>query len=230
VIHILLGNAAEDVDAVLDAGKSHKPLHWIVPKTAHVDDPALMHLPARGFAARAVVATEPRETKRRGRYAATIRAVKLLTPAVPLAFIRKNHPSWEWPSYPKGYVTVDGRIERRLEQLIRRYRGPNEGLSKSVLLTKYERDRDARRQCIAHYGTACHTCGLSFGETYGDIAEGFIHVHHLKTVASHNGKKHPINPVKDLRPVCPSCHAVIHLQTPPLSIPRLKRILEAARS
>src|SRR6266852_5445113 len=100
MIHILLGDAGRDTDAILKAGKSHKSLPWIVPKSAHVGDPALMHLPARGFAASAVVATEPQKTRRRGKYGATIRVIALLTPAVPLAFIRKNHPTWKWPTYP----------------------------------------------------------------------------------------------------------------------------------
>ena len=35
----------------------------------------------------------------------------------------------------------------------------------------------------AHYGATCFACGFSFGEVYGETADGFIHVHHLKAIA-----------------------------------------------
>jgi predicted HNH restriction endonuclease len=45
---------------------------------------------------------------------------------------------------------------------------------------------------------------------YGPLAEGFIHVHHVKQL-SEIGAEYEVDPVADLRPVCPNCHAVIHL-------------------
>ena|SRR5216683_2733191 len=124
MIHILLGNAEDDVDSVLNAAKTRKPLvGWIVPKGAHAGDRALFHLPAQGLAARGVIRTEPRVhgQRRYGRYRETIREITLLDPAVPLAFLRENHRSWKWPTYPKGYTTIDGRIEERLEELLKGY-------------------------------------------------------------------------------------------------------------
>ena len=59
-----------------------------------------------------------------------------------------------------------------------------------------------------------YVCGFSFGATYGEVAEGYIHVHHLVPL-SEIGEGYEVDPVKDLRPVCPSCHAVIHLGRPP---------------
>ena len=47
--------------------------------------------------------------------------------------------------------------------------------------------------------------------------EGLIHVHHLKSLAE-IGHSYQVDPIKDLMPVCPNCHAVIHsgpdLRTP----------------
>jgi predicted HNH restriction endonuclease len=91
-------------------------------------------------------------------------------------------------------------------------------------VTVYERNPLARQQCIAHYGCTCFTCGFSFGEVYGEIADGYIHVHHLKAVARRGGE-YVIDPIRDLRPICPNCHAVAHLRNPPLSIAELKRML-----
>ncbi len=230
MIHILAGDATGDITAVLDAAKNHTAIRWIVPKRARSSDPALFHLPGRGFAARGVIESELKQDTP-GRYSATIRGIMLLSPAVPLAFVRKHHPGWKWPTYPRSYATIDGAIETRLEELLDSYQSGfaeplTEGISKSVSVTVYERNPIARQQCIEHYGAICFACGFSFGEVYGETAEGFIHVHHLKLVAEAGERK--VDPIKDLRPICPNCHAVIHLQNPPLTIVELKRMLKEA--
>jgi hypothetical protein len=231
MLHILAGNAEEDVAVILRAAVSGKPVDWIVPKKAQSDERVLFHLPSRGFAARGVIASEP-EQDEPGRYGASVRAVTLLNSAVPLAFVLKNHLAWKWPTYPRSYATIDGDVEKRLEELLDSYQAGFaeplvEGAAKAVSITVYERNPLARQQCIAHYGATCFACGFSFGDVYGETAEGFIHVHHLKAVAGAGERK--VNPVKDLRPLCPNCHAVIHLQNPPLSIVELKRMLKLAR-
>lgn len=85
-----------------------------------------------------------------------------------------------------------------------------EGAIRQVLVNRYERDPIARRRCIAHYGPNCVVCQFSFGSVYGPLAEGFIHVHHLIPL-SQVGGAYVVDPVADMRPVCPNCHAVIHL-------------------
>ena len=233
MIHVLVG-ATDEVDAVLKAAKNGKSVRWRVPKKSHANDPALFYLPGYGFAARGVIATEPLEYEL-GKYGANVRDVVVLASVVPLAFIHKNHPSWSWLNAKmKSYTTIDGAIETRLEELLGGYQVSfaeplTEGTAKTSSITVYERKPIARQQCIAHYGTDCHACGISFGETYGETAEGYIHVHHLKAIAKRGGK-YAVDPIKDLRPICPNCHAVIHLQTPPLSILELKRMLKRART
>ncbi len=44
----------------------------------------------------------------------------------------------------------------------------------------------------------------------GPLADGFIHVHHVKPLSA-IGAEYIVDPVSDLRPVCPNCHAVIHM-------------------
>jgi len=59
------------------------------------------------------------------------------------------------------------------------------------------------------HGTACAVCGIDFEKVYGELGKGFIHVHH--TVPIHTiGEEYTINPEKDLIPVCPNCHAMLH--------------------
>jgi hypothetical protein len=45
MLHILAGNADDDIGLVLEAAKSGEAVSWIVPKKAHSNDRALFHLP-----------------------------------------------------------------------------------------------------------------------------------------------------------------------------------------
>ncbi len=96
-----------------------------------------------------------------------------------------------------------------------------EGAKKTVTVNSYERNPKARFRCLEHWGTICVVCGFDFEKTYGEIGKGFIHVHHLIPVAK-IGKSYQIDPISDLRPVCPNCHAMIHLKNPPLSLEELE--------
>jgi predicted HNH restriction endonuclease len=58
-----------------------------------------------------------------------------------------------------------------------------EGAVRQVSRNEYERDPDARQRCIEHYGCRCFVCGFDFGQVYGEIGSGFIHVHHLKPLS-----------------------------------------------
>ena len=102
-----------------------------------------------------------------------------------------------------------------------------EGKVRQVLVNTYERNPAARAKCIAHYGTACSVCSFDFGTTYGDIGEGFIHVHHLREVSS-IGNEYEIDPIEDLRPVCPNCHSMLHTARPALTIVSLRQLLKTA--
>lgn len=104
-----------------------------------------------------------------------------------------------------------------------------EGGKYQVTVNAYERNRDARTECIEQYGTRCVVCGLSFGEAYGEIADGYIHVHHLRPL-SEIGAEYRVDPVKDLRPVCPNCHAVLHLRKPAFSIEEVMELLREQRN
>jgi len=100
-----------------------------------------------------------------------------------------------------------------------------EGSIVELTLSTYERDPAARRACLNHYGTRCQVCGLDFGETYGELGQGFIHVHHI-TPLSHVREAHVVDPIKDLIPVCPNCHAMLHINHgEPLSVGDLRDIL-----
>ncbi len=84
-----------------------------------------------------------------------------------------------------------------------------EGIQKRVTTNKYERNAEARKHCIDHYGSSCQICGFNFEERYGTIGKGFIHVHHIIPL-SQISKEYVVEPIKDLIPVCPNCHSMLH--------------------
>lgn len=84
-----------------------------------------------------------------------------------------------------------------------------EGRLETFLSTKYERNPQARAACLAHYGDTCRVCGMNFGQTYGADFKGIIEVHHIVPI-SQIGRDYMVDPIKDLIPVCPNCHAAIH--------------------
>jgi 5-methylcytosine-specific restriction protein A len=134
-------------------------------------------------------------------------------------------------SYP-GVVDLTGDFaadtEEALPEEVRDPRRYIEGACRTVTVNAYERDRRARRECIAHHGASCVICGFDFGAVYGPEAEGHIHVHHLRPVAAAGGE-YVLDPRVDLRPVCANCHSVIHLGNGCRSIAEVQGMLAAAR-
>ena len=51
------------------------------------------------------------------------------------------------------------------------------------------------------------------------------HVHHINQIAT-IGNLYEIDPVKDLRPICPNCHSIIHKQKIALSIEDIKELIQ----
>jgi len=61
---------------------------------------------------------------------------------------------------------------------------------------------------------------------YGEMGKDFIHVHHLIELSSIS-KEYSVNPITDLVPVCPNCHAMLHKVKPAHTIENLKMILKS---
>jgi hypothetical protein len=104
----------------------------------------------------------------------------------------------------------------------------SEGGSKTVELTTYERNATARRLCIEHYGLNCQACGMNYEDKYGAIGADLIHVHHVTPLSS-IGEAYQIDPVRDLVPLCASCHHVAHQRTPPYPIAEIRHAVATQR-
>jgi 5-methylcytosine-specific restriction protein A len=68
---------------------------------------------------------------------------------------------------------------------------------------------------------------MDFEKMYGEIGHGFIHVHHIIPIST-IGEEYKIDPIKDLVPVCPNCHAMLHKgkEGEVLTIDKLKEIID----
>lgn len=98
-----------------------------------------------------------------------------------------------------------------------------EGEVERVLVNRYERNPRARALCLRHHGHRCKVCDLDFGDRYGAVGREFIHVHHVVPISFARIRK--LNPERDLVPVCPNCHAMLHRRDPPFDVEELQQIL-----
>jgi hypothetical protein len=126
----------------------------------------------------------------------------------------------------QGYILVNPEIQfDTLAEEIPSIESVFEGAIKRINVNKYERNIVARKMCISYYGAKCSVCSFDFEKTYGVIGENFIHVHHLKQLSSIKSE-YLVDPINDLVPVCPNCHAMLHKKEPPFSIQELKLIIK----
>jgi len=156
---------------------------------------------------------------------------------LPVEALKQVIPSEHWDRFQASGVAVHSAAEdlealweSHVGQVV--YLSPEEsfpgtfpeGALTRIQVNHYERDRAARRACIERWGHACVVCGIDFEEAYGPFAKGFIHVHHLRELST-VGENYEVNPIADLRPVCPNCHAMLHTSRPALTIAKLRGTL-----
>jgi 5-methylcytosine-specific restriction protein A len=122
---------------------------------------------------------------------------------------------------PQGPVKVSETLANYIDNNMDEYGSDNlfpdsdnmdkcyEGAKLQVLVNKYERSSIARQRCIEHNGHCCFVCGIDFEKRYGEIGKNFIHIHHIVPL-NEIGEEYKVDYKKDLIPVCPNCHAMLH--------------------
>ena len=97
------------------------------------------------------------------------------------------------------------------------------GKGKKIYSTTYERNSKARKACLRKYGYKCQICGFDSQLVYGEEFKNKIHVHHI--VPIHEIKsEYQIDPEKDLIPVCPNCHMILHSKKKDGTYPSVKEL------
>lgn len=159
---------------------------------------------------------------------------------LPVEHLKTAVPAVKWDRLQGSGVLVRSPHDASLEALwlehvhASPYREPDElppgeyeeGAVTRVEVNRYERDRAARAACIAHHGTTCVVCGFDFQQRYGPLGKDFIHAHHVREIST-LGAGYKIDPVKELRPLCANCHAMVHRSRPALTPQSLKARLRA---
>lgn len=148
----------------------------------------------------------------------------------------KDFPEVPWDNLMGSGVRV---VEEVAEELLSRWYAhvgiePNiypddlptyiEGPAKMTVVNRYERNYAARAKCIEYHGTACHVCGFDGASAYGKMGANLIHVHHLIEIST-IGVQYQVDPIKDLVPVCPNCHAMIHRRRPAYSVAEVQKMI-----
>jgi predicted HNH restriction endonuclease len=128
----------------------------------------------------------------------------------------------EWASDNKFYWYIRAAIQRAFTSLcwdaplrknetiaVADFDPRFEGAKKRRLMSARERDPQLKAACIRIHGYNCSICGINLGTVYGQLGRNFIQVHHLESLSSRKAPS-KTDPMKDLIPVCPNCHSIIH--------------------
>ncbi|MCW6030184.1 HNH endonuclease [Pantoea sp. JK] len=141
-----------------------------------------------------------------------VAVIKGFTPKLEKRYLRKEGSTWYADYQPNQFPDEIPAPENYVE-----------GAKKQVTVNSYERDPKARKACIDHHGTACKCCGFDFEKVYGKHGKGFIHVHHIKPLHT-VGEGYKVDPINEMVPLCPNCHAMVHRGSEVLSIECLKKM------
>lgn len=185
-------------------------LYWFGKVDSHVDQPSIQAIIAPGAVVHLFARADGRDPFT---YYGRVVPSRVAAGTSPIEIV------WKLPEAPHGPP---------LPEEIPEGATYSEGAVSQIVVNRYERDPAARAACLKHWGCACAVCGVRLEDIYGPEMEGYIHVHHLKPLAK-AGEVRIVDPVEDLRPVCPNCHAFVHRRTPPLGIDEAQQRLAATR-
>lgn len=91
-----------------------------------------------------------------------------------------------------------------------------EGQPSRVGASVKRRSRRLRQYAFGHYSDddgkiRCCACDWEGTEAYGDVAKGLIEMHHTKPISVSGAVRKPLAAaVKDIAPLCPNCHRIVH--------------------
>ena len=123
------------------------------------------------------------------------------------------------------WLALDTAIDNAPSEELQNSNKYPEGAKTKITINAVERNPKARAACIDYYGHVCVPCGFDFMTRYGEISREYIHVHHIHPLKL-SENEYQVDPINDLVPVCPNCHAMIHRTEPCLTIDELQKLLK----
>jgi hypothetical protein len=216
VTHVTVG-AGADLNAYIERNLGRGPAgEWPVPKTAQVNELVVILVPALHgkFHAFGRVATAPASGKwgNKKQYFSKIDDLHVITPAVPVLFLKDELPDWGWASYPRSYTTVPEHFRASFWAFL-----ANHPIAKDIddppdrktcEITRIVRDTAAARELKARYDYRCQVCNavLQLGN-----GKRYVEVHHLRPLGNpHCG----LDNEKNMLVLCPNDHALFDFGVP----------------
>lgn len=101
--------------------------------------------------------------------------------------------------------------------------------------TARKRSAKLRKAAIDYYKAKdgelrCAVCGFSFQDTYGELGEDFIEMHHEKPLYQYEEEElesYFPRAVQNMKPLCANCHRMIHRnRNQVLTVAQLKEIIK----
>ena len=154
-------------------------------------------------------------------------SLQIYTTKMPVFENGEDYPdeAYKWGSIMIGMILSLADIVPVEDERILSTEGYAEGDVQRIETNRYERNPLNRKLCLAAKGYDCIVCGMNFEKKYGNIGYHYIHVHHVIPV-SNLGSGYVINPLTDLVPVCPNCHAMLHKKNPPILPDELRQQIQ----
>jgi 5-methylcytosine-specific restriction endonuclease McrA len=206
--------------------------NWVVPKAATIGDDVVLYIGGYGFFATGRIGSRPRPRRNwPNRYGAVIGNIRLISPAISLATIRRRIPELTWAIYPRSITTPRPEVARKVRSLVanrRRTRMPDlsaEALeaanidelrrvallraARSVSARSSVRLYRARSQAIRLYvlrraNGSCEHCRRDAPFVRAD-GSPYLEPHHITRLAD-DGPDHPAKVIG----LCPNCHCRAH--------------------
>lgn len=105
---------------------------------------------------------------------------------------------------------------------------PPDGAKTMITVNARERDPLLRSICLEHHGARCAACGVDMHVRYGSLGKGFMEVHEIPPSEPHTPGRE-FDPRRDLVPVCPNCHTMLHRgRETPLTVQELRTVIQRA--
>ncbi|MDE5595345.1 MAG: HNH endonuclease [Muribaculaceae bacterium] len=141
-----------------------------------------------------------------------------------IADMLDDNPEWLFDMISSHTTKAVRKIVDKIDKT-RKVISLDEDATEGVAMTAREakrRKRSAklRKAAVEHFSRdgviACHCCGMTFEAVYGpEFGESCIEIHHKKPIYTYEDadvSKTIAEALKNVIPVCPNCHRVIHKQ------------------